>query len=307
MAIDIGSYRIKAVVGKQQRNNIKIKNAAMIQTPLDSYEDGNILRIEELKDAILKLLEINHFYCKRTIVTIKSTFLITRELILPSAKAEELDTMVQLEAEQYIPITLDEYVMEYRVLETLKHHDRKQLKILIAALPKRMVENYLNLLYELNLKPMALDTHSNAISKLFNMEMKINDENYNLNKTVAIMDIGHCQINIHIIAKGNLQFSRLIPVERYDKENTTLTMNEWIEEAQKIFQYYTTRGTNHKIDKIFIYGGCSKIKYLSKYIEHYLNIPVVRIEKISHIKTMKTDKNVELCCYLNAIAAILRK
>ncbi|MBF8982638.1 type IV pilus assembly protein PilM [Lutibacter sp. B2] len=346
ISIDIGTYTTKIVIGKMKNKNIIIDDAFMVSTPPESYEDGQIKNLEVLKKVIHNALITNKVKEKQMICTLQSTKTITRELILPYVKEDELESMVYFEIEQYLPIRLDEYAVEYKILEEFEENDIKKLRVLVAALPKEMVENHLKLINGLNLKPIALDIHSNTNAKAFSNEITINNEIYSLDKTITLIDLGYEYINITIIDKGIIRFNRLIHqggkdidtniansfnlslndaeerkmehanLDALNEDSTSITLlNEsvkmtidmWIREIQRIFQYYTSRSRENRIDEIYLHGGSSNIQNVSKYIHANTNIPTFKIDKISNIQLIKMTEDINLENYLNACTALIRR
>lgn len=346
LAIDIGTSNIKIVVGKQLNKAIFVEKAYMLPTPLNAYDDGQLLMTEKLQQDIHDLLTTEKIKVKRAICTVESSTIITREIVLPYAKPDELKNLVQFEIQQYLPIMMDEYLVEYKIIEEFMEEDIKKLKIQVAVLPKKIAGGYLTLLQSLKLQPVALDINNNAISKLFQYEVNINNENSSSQKTVAVIDLGRSQINLSIIDKGIQRFSRIIPqggknidisiansfnlsvkeaeekkIQHASLENLTDELSSydmvnelirsgvdiWIEDIQRVFKYYTSRTSGNKIDEIYVYGGSSKIKGLSKFINNALNIPTFKIEEISNIKYAKELEMKDLDYYLNAIASIIRR
>jgi type IV pilus assembly protein PilM len=343
IAIDMGCYSTKIVVGKSKKHHIEVEHAFTIQTPSEAYEDGNIQNIATYKKLIHSVLMDHKIKGKEIIFTMQSTATIAREIVVPFVKEDELTSMVQFEIEQYLPIRLEEYIVEYKVLEEFVEEDMKKLRILVAVLPKNIVENYLTLVAHLKLKPTALDIHSNVMAKIFKNKLTINNENYSLDKTVALIDLGHKYMNVIIIDKGVLRFNRLIHhggkdldtnianafnlslldaekrkiehanLEKSSEASTSSSMiNEiiqsniaiWIQEIQRIFQYYTSRHRGQQIHEIYLYGGCSSIKSLPSYIASIINIPTFKIHKMSNIKLKKETEKINIGNYLNAIAAL---
>lgn len=344
ISMDIGTYDTKIVVGKQQKKNIVVEDAYRIPTPSGACEDGYLNNKEALKKSIGDFLAKQKIKEKKVICTIQSMDTITREIILPFVKSsEELGSMVRLEVEQYLPILLEDYVVEHKVLEEFVEEGVKKLRIFVAILPKKIVEEYLQLIYDLNLKPMALDIHNNAVSKVFDEAVKINEENDSLDKTVVTIDMGYANMNVSILDRGVLRFNRIIPqggkdidinvanafnlsvedAERKKIQHGNLklslgetsptamlnelikaTVNNWLQEIQRIFQYYTSRSNLYRIDEIYLYGGSSKIPYLPEYMTEALQLPTVLLENISNIKC---PEEMILSEYFNAAAAMMRK
>ncbi|WP_026475854.1 type IV pilus assembly protein PilM [Alkaliphilus transvaalensis] len=341
LSLDIGSYQTKAVVGKFQNGEILLSQAFMIPTPQNVFQDGEIIDIQTLKKAISHELNRRNIKTNKVIYSLQSTTVITREVDLPSVREEELENMLQFEVQQFFPTALDEYVIQYKVLKNIEE-DEKKTRLLVAALPKLIVENYMELSKSLNLRPIALDIHSNSISKLFMKGLKIDQQDYK-DCTLAVVDLGYQGININIIKDGILEFSRLLPFGGKDIDMTlinTLNLNPeeaderkksirtnpienetlealilsciegWAEEIQRIFKYHTSRSLGNKIDQISLMGGHSNLKDIARVIEDYFNISTSVITNLSNVKfNLPTNQrdDLDIKCYLNAMGAIIRK
>ena len=346
VSIDIGSSKIKIAVGKYANSIIYIKETISIKTPEGSLMDGKLIfaegKADILRQSIIQALSENRIRYKDAIFTIQSTSIIRREVELPNVKPHEMEGMIRYEIEQYLPIDLNEYIIEYKVLEEKKD---SKTKILIAAIPKTVAEDYLSILKSMDLVPSSLDINSNSISKLFGFKQQINLTEYSLDKTVAFLDMGCSNINICILAKGLFQFSRLIPTggseltlaiaetfkitlqkaesKKILESNLSIleanaedeALNEvirnivfrWIEEIQRVFQFYKTRNANNNIDEIYLYGGTSNLVGITEYISNTTNIPAKQIKNLSSVKLGKHVKSIDLDYYLNSIGAIIRK
>lgn len=346
ISIDIGSSNIKIVVGKYANNSIYIKETISVKTPEGSLIDGKLVfaegRADILRQSIVQALSENKIRYKDAIFTIQSTSIIRREVEVPNVKPQEMEGMIRYEIEQYLPIDLNEYIVEYKMPEEKKD---TRTKILIAAIPKTIAEDYLSIIKSMNLVPSSLDINSNSISKLFGFKQQINLTEYSLDKTVAFLDIGCSNINICILAKGLFQFSRLIPtggneltiaiaeafkitlqkaeskkllegnLSILDASTEDEALNEvirnivfrWTEEIQRVFQFYKTRNFNNNIDEIYLYGGTSNLKGITEYIANVTNLPAKQIKNLSNVKLGKHIRGLDLEYYLNSIGAIIRK
>lgn len=346
ISIDIGSSNTKIVVGKYSNGMIYLKETISIKTPGGCLTDGKLAfetdKADFLKQSIAKALSENRIRYKDATFTIQSTSIIRREVEVPKVKPHEMEGMIKYEIEQYLPIDLNEYIVEYKVLEEEKDH---KTKMLIAAIPKTIVDSYLSILLSMGLIPNSLDINSNSISKLFRYKQQINLGMDGVDKTIAILDMGCNNINICILAKGLFQFSRLISAggseltlaiaeefkisiqEAESKKileanlSTLGTSNEdeslkeiirnivfrWSEEIQRVFQFYKTRNANNNIDEIYLYGGTSNLRGITEYIANATNIPVKQIKNLSSIKLGKHTSGSDLEYYLNSIGAIIRK
>ncbi len=345
MSIDIGSKNIKVAIGKKGRNNnIVVDELYQILTPEDSFEDGKILNLKLIKESLVQLMKNNKMKTKNTIISIESTKIITREIIIPSVKKQEISSTIRFQLEQYLPVVIDDYIVEYILLEEFEEEGIKKMKFSVTVIPKDVVEEYLDLLKDLKLKPLAMDKHSNAISKLFIKDTEINKEEFKSDETVAVIDMGHKHINVNLIKDGKSLFSRLITkggnnismdiansfnisIEEADSIKTNYrindkidnlkrqmiediiksTISDWVNEMNRIFQYYLSRDRKNIINKIYIYGGSSNLENVVQQIEDELNIPTMKLENMSNLKLAKNIEQADVINYLNAISAINRR
>ena len=328
LSLDIGSKDTKIVLGSQNKKHVLIEKAITMTTPVGCYNDGNILDITKFKNEILDMLETENIKCKSFIITSKSTLIITRDIDTPVAKREDMDSIIKFQMEKYLPINFDDYVIQYKVLKEFEDVGVKTAKVTVVVYPKNMVEGYYNLIKELKSNAVALDISSNSINKLFLKDIKVNDENFSLQDTVAVIDLGYDFINVNIITEGNVQFTRIITsggalididiakqlsiseeeaekrkIECCNLEVDTLddiqssTVNDiakaqvrnWIHEMERLFNYYKSKEQGNKIDKIYIYGGSSNLKGIEMFLKDELNLPVTKIQSLSNVSYSKIN------------------
>ena len=345
LSIDIGSQNIKIVEGKYVGGRVQINKIMAVPTPSDAFYNGQIIDKEKLREAIGVILKKEDIKTKNVAFTLESMDAISREITLPWAKSWELEQIIGFEAEQYLPIEIDKYILQYKTISEFEEEGVKKVVILIVALPKVIGENYLDLGKSVGLAPHYLDTHSNAIHKLLSPGTVVNGSYPLEGQTIAVIDLGHRFINITVINKGQFEFNRLlnnggrdidtsmtdlfdlsleeavakkteIKNINYDMgqgTSTTLigitrrTVLDWLDEIQKIFRYYTSRSTGNVIDSICIYGGSSNIGGISTYIQEFFNIPTLKLNSLDNIKFDNNLEEVGVSSYINAIGAIIRR
>jgi len=327
LSIDIGSKITKIVLGTQSKKNVIIEKAISITTPVGCYNDGKIIDVTKFKIEILDVLQEENIKCKNIIITSKSTLIITRDIDTPVAKKEDMDSIIKFQMEKYLPIMFDDFVMQYKILEEFEETGVKMAKVTVVMYPKLMAEGYYNLIKELKGNALALDISSNSINKLFLEDIKVNDENCSLEDTVAVIDLGYDFINVNIITKGNVQFTRIITTgganidvdiakqvsiseeeaEKQKIEHCNLEANSpidmlsstindiakaqvrnWIHEIERLFNYYKSKEQGNKIDRIYIYGGSANLKGIEIFMKDELNLPVTKIQSLSNVNCTKT-------------------
>lgn len=334
VSIDIGSENIKIVLGRYLKNKVIIEKAFKILTPEGAIEDGHIKNVNELSDAIGDALDDNKINEDNIIFTTNSTSIINRTILIPKVTEDEIDSVIKYEVQQYLPINLDEHMIQYNILSEKVVDGKQKLEVLIVVYPNRMIYSYAELTNLLGGKPYALDLNYNSKRKalyIMNPEMK---------ETVLSMDIGSSNIGLTIINNNELvlikainsggnyldgQIAKLLGIsleeaENEKKENCNLMSREegplehsvkevvdmWFDEASRFMKYYKSKNSQSKIDKIYICGGGANIKGLERYVSSKFDMRVKILQGNSNIEFKKNVEEVSISEYINAIGALIR-
>lgn len=334
ISIDIGSENTKVVLGRYHRNKVSIDKAFEFKTPKGSIEDGHIKNIDNLAMAINEALDSHNVKNNNVIFTTNSTSIINRTIIIPKVNEDEIESVIKYEVQQYLPINLDEHMIQYNILDEKVIDGKEKLEALIVVYPNRMIYSYAELVNKIGGKPYALDLNYNSKRKAYyvmNLEMK---------ETVLSIDMGAENIGLTIMKDNELmlikttksggnylnsKISKVLEIssedaEKQKKENCNLMNREegplehvvrevvdsWFDEASRIIKYYKSKNTKNKIDKIYLCGGSSNIKGLERYVSTKLDMKVKKVEGNSNIEFKKGVEEVNISEYINAIGALIR-
>ena len=344
ISIDIGAKNIKIVEGYFNGNIIMLEGMVEIPTPSNTIHDGQIIDVDTLASKILTALEENNIKSKDIIYTISSNAILNRTIELPSVKDEDITNMLEFEIDQHMPVNLDEYVTQTKILEKIEEEPMKSI-VLVSALPKMVAEEYLSLSSKLGMNPLALDTHSNSMTKLFSEEFRIQGDLKILdNTTIAILDIGFSSTNIILMKNGKFVFNRIVDfggkemdtniansfnlsLEEseqkkleikglgIDEDNLSLdlikdimesTLETLYDEIESIFKFYTSRNIDNVIQSIYLHGGVSNTSNISDFIQNRFEIPTHRLDRVEIVYGKKYEE-LDIPQYLNAIGALIRR
>ncbi|WP_241413934.1 pilus assembly protein PilM [Clostridium beijerinckii] len=339
VAFDIGSSMIKIVEGMYYKEELTIDKYIIMKTPKGAVVDGEIKRSEELFNKVGQVLKENGIKAKYGICTTNSTLIINREILIPKVEDEEMDTVVRYEIQQYLPINLEDYILQVQVLSEEEISESKKLNVRVIAYPDKIARGYYDLLIKLDLKPYALDVNYNAINKFINCVDKNNEYEYNPEDSVAFIDMGASFIDVNIYKNGNLDFTRMIKaggndidellieqnlikaeeVEGFKIRNIDLEepfepinihvreiTNDWIEKIEKIIQFYKNKNMGEEVSSIVIFGGSSKLKGMDNYMTEKLGIKTIRRKGLSKIAFKSSDDDKQIDDFVNVIGSVIR-
>lgn len=134
--LDIGSSSIKAMqivsnYGKQQ----VVLGYGVTGYEVDSVKDGVVIDHKSLAKSIQDLFKhhiVGEIDTRRVAVSIPASRTFTRAMSLPLIRDSELMQAVHIEAEQYIPVPLEDLYIDYTIVD----RSDKGIELLAVATPK---------------------------------------------------------------------------------------------------------------------------------------------------------------------------
>lgn len=317
VSIDIGKKNIKLVNGRVAGPKIEIYNFDVFKTPDNSIQDGKIIDLAAIINSIRISLKNNKINSKNLKLLISGTSILTRDISIPKVQENEIEGILEFEAQQYFPVSLENYVLDYKIMEELKSAEGEFYRLLLVASPLTQVNEYMQIPKLLKMDINSIDISANCIFKYMVHSQKLNNNDLAMNE-YAVIDFGSNTTGICIFSKGTLMFNRvllkgskeidetismnmnidydmsenlkcnkliLLTNEEDEIEQDLKQLNDVVSPAiisladdiNRFLDFYKSRNYGNRVSKIFISGGGSKIKGLDKFLSNYINVPVERI------------------------------
>src|SRR5690606_28755095 len=100
---------------------------------------------------------------KRIAAALPVAFTYNRVVTLPPMEKKDTAEAIRLEAEQSIPVPIDQLYLDYEIVMTTKDGQRE---ILMVAAPKNIIDSYMQLFQLLDLEVTQLETTINAVTRM---------------------------------------------------------------------------------------------------------------------------------------------
>lgn len=198
IGLDIGSSNLKAVQIKEKT----LAAFAYAPTPpgitvaSDDKED-----LGKLSKAIADLVHLGKFSSQNAVVSLMEPEIFTRVVTFPQMEDREIAAAVQNEAQQYVPLPLEETTLDYEILGSSEVKSG-QVDVLLVAAPKALTKRYVTVLNQAGLNPLSLETEAMALSRsVAGDTSKI---------PVMIASIGAKTTDLSIFSDNALRFTRSI-------------------------------------------------------------------------------------------------
>ncbi|MBZ9572841.1 type IV pilus assembly protein PilM [Patescibacteria group bacterium] len=148
LGIDIGASSIKVVELSTSLGKKKLENYAEFQLPFQNSplslfrRKGLILLSDEVAEILECLLRRAKIKKKKVALSLPDFSTLFTTFDLPPMTEAEIPQAVEFEARHHIPLPLSEVTFDWQVIEKEKVLPGIKLKILLVAIPNRVLESY---------------------------------------------------------------------------------------------------------------------------------------------------------------------
>lgn len=337
--LDIGHNTFKVMQIEQRKNQApRVLGYGMCKFPPQAKMRGVITNFDVLAKVMYDFFKggINgEISTRRVVCSLPTGLSFSRLMKLPQMADDEINEAIRLEAEQYIPMKIDELYIEYEV----SSRDETNIELLMVATPKTIVDSYVKFLESIELEPIALEPSMNATTRTYRLADSARQE------PSILIDFGAVSIDLAVfdrtmvvnstLAGGSELITKLIADSlKVDtdkafeikstyglgvsemQQKVTLAiqpvLDELIKEVKKIIRYYTDRvGQQSKQQIAFIKtsGGGATMPGLNEYLSKALGLPAEALNPWPHLDFggLKMPPELERSAYITVAGeAMLR-
>ncbi len=204
VGLDIGSHSIKLVELLEDKGVYTLHAAGLVPTPVNIMSSNDMKDKEAVAIAIKKLF-VDAVVTNRVVnIALPESQVFTRVIQMPKLSERELASAIQWEAEQYVPLPLDQVSLDYSLLQSsVDAGSGDTMDVLLVASPKILIEKYIQILELSDLSVSIAETEILAASRAMARTMK------NV-KNAIILSLGAQTSDMAIIRYGTLAFTRSI-------------------------------------------------------------------------------------------------
>jgi type IV pilus assembly protein PilM len=208
IGLDISSSSVKMVeLASDGKGGYRVERYAIEVLPRDVVSDGNIVNLEAAAESVRRAWKKLATSTRQVAIALPASHVITKKIIvLAGQREEELEVLVESEANQYIPFALDEVNLDFQVVGPAPSSP-DEIEVLIAASRKEKVEDRVAVAESAGLKPKVLDVESYAMLAAFELiEAQLPEGGKG--KIVALVDVGANVMNLTVLRNGQQLYAR---------------------------------------------------------------------------------------------------
>jgi type IV pilus assembly protein PilM len=301
--LDIGHGSLKVMQVAEQ--GLKTHRPKVIGYGFTTFDkaaqaDGAIAQPEVIAKAALDLFQnhlIGDITTRRVAIAIPAYRTFTRAIHIPKLKPQEIANAVELEAEQYISVPLNDLYLDYEIIR----EDDSGIELFVVAVPKTIVDSYLEFAALTGLEAVLIEPTLSSSARLFSA-----DEHSDV--ATVIIDFGSLSADIsiydkHTLVTGTVQgggevFTNSIQAKlgvtpqeagliktKYGlgvskrqadiREALDPVLQDIVKEIRRMMRYYEERyGSERPIGQIITLGGGANMPGLSEYFTDAIRLAV---------------------------------
>jgi type IV pilus assembly protein PilM len=206
IGLDIGSSAVRAVEIAHGKKGPVLVTAGQVGLPSGAVEDGEVVDAPAVGEALRRLWNVAGFSSRKVVVGISSQRVIVRQAEIPAIPDSELRSALRFQAQDLIPIPLDEAVLDFAVLDR-PTGPGGQMRILLAAASRDMVEQHLAALRHASLSVTAVEPIALALLRLPGLRSHASEAG----AVDSIVSVGAAVTTVAVRRDGVPGFVRVLP------------------------------------------------------------------------------------------------
>lgn len=303
LGIDVGASAVKIVALERKGNGYRLAGLGWEETPPGCVVDGGLSDTKTISQVVTSALKRSRINYKgaSAAIGLRGLNVVFKRIMIPFQGIAELGKQVILEAQQHVDSDLANWEIDYEPIG--EPNTEGQLAILLVAARKSTVEQYIEMLKQVGVRPAVVDCDAFAIWN--SLEQVLPDSS----KTNLCIDVGRDTTKIHLTIMGQTNIIRSLPIGgshftellarqlnighteaetlKWSVSNPDFIAsqpqvaeickqhaNELCEEIKKTMEFYAgveTAAAIREIDAIVLSGGGSVVPGLSEGISTLMN------------------------------------
>lgn len=203
IGLDIGSHKIKLVELLSERAGKRLIAAGSIPTPPKALTSVLPADVEGVGIAVKRLIKDTGAKSRSVNMSFPESLVFTRVIEVPALSQRELVSAIKWEAEQYVPLPLDQVNVDFTVLRDSKETGTNKMEVLLVAAPRALVEKYMTIMEAAEVSVISAETEIIATARALARTLG------NL-KNAMIVSLGAQTTDLAIVRLGILAYTRSI-------------------------------------------------------------------------------------------------
>lgn len=316
VGLDIGSFSIKVASCTKKGSGFRLDAIGIALNPLGGRPGSDDSSQNRVAEAIKKILSDTKLTRSKVALALSESQVYTKVIEMPVLSDSELASAIHWEAEQYIPVPLDQVNIDFEVISRpQKGSPDEKMQVFLVAAPKSLVQQTISFAGKCGVEVVSLETELLAVSRAVISEM-------DSTAPVLLVHLGASSTDLAVVRGGMLVFSHSIEsggtaltrtlasdlglefaqAEEYKRsygldvtqlegkvrEILLPLVDRSLSDMKKAISYFNSSHQEEPIKRVVLSGGSALLPELVSYMAESLGIEVVlgnafsRVEPAEH-------------------------
>ena len=338
LGLDIGTSSVRAAEVSPKTEPPTLARFASVPLPRGAVAGGEIAEVDSVVVALKELVAKGRFSVKQTAIGIANQKVVVRQIDMPAMEEAELKGALQFQAQEHIPIPIEDAILDYQVLdEFTAESGERMLKVLLVAAQRDMVNTFVLAAQQAGLDPAVVDLSPFADMRALASSTPL----LGARESEALIDIGAGVTNVIVHENGRPRFVRILPMGGDDISDALMSglSIDWdeaegvkartgvspdgapvsgegaakiieqrtaafIDEVRGSIDYYLTQTGAGRITTVIITGGASKLPGLHERLASGLHLPVEEGQPLTRVRIGKVSQTPDELAQMSAVSAV---
>lgn len=322
IGLDIGSSAVRAAqVHVRGRGVSTLERFGQVVLPPDAVRDGEIVDGDAVTQALVALWDRYGFTSRKVALGLANQQVVVRQVDLPYLPEAELRKSLPLQAQEFIPIPVEQAILDAHLLGTHETEQGRVSRILLVAAQRTMVEAATNCVRAAKLTPVMVDLDAFAILRSVARQQPLTEPAGQM-----LLDIGRAVTKIvvhdngiptfvrtllmggeeitdtlaaalgisqeeaeHIKVSAGMALNASLPVDDKAVGVITEPASRFVEEIRGSLDYYAGLDDAVPVGSVVLSGGAAQLPNLAERLAVALDLPVDRGHPMQELRIGKVD------------------
>lgn len=302
LGVDISSTSVKLLELSRSGGRYRVESYAVEPLPPNSVVEKNITDAQLVGEAIARAVKKSGTRTKLGACAVAGSAVITKVISMPANLGEEeLESQIQMEADQYIPYALDEISLDFSILGP-SANDPGRIDVLLAASRSDNVDVRVAALEVAALQAKIVDVEAfaleNAVALLAAQGGPVGQAHI-----LAVMDVGATSSTLSVLEDCKIIYTREqlfggrqltdeiqrryglsyeeaglakrqggLP-DNYEPEVLRPFMESMAQEVNRALQFFYSSSQVGTVDHVVMAGGCASIPGIDALVQSKTDTP----------------------------------
>lgn len=298
IGLDLGNSHFTATELTEDKSKVVLRRFGMYEKQELNLYSNDPSDLKTYSDSLRHFISDTGFTTSDIVVSLPEAEVFTRVISVPNMEKKDLESSIKFEAEQYIPLPMDQVNFAFQILDS-DISDKNKMEVLLVAAKNQVLNKYVDVVKKAGLSVKGIEPETLAIQRV----LASNPNNPN---ATVLVNITSTSTLIIISYRGAVRFTRSVAIggdsltkavaqelnidhhqaEEYKKaygmDSTQVdgkvynaikpVFDKILAEVNRSKIFYTTHNPNVNMNKVIISGGTALMPGLLFYIANNMDL-----------------------------------